>query len=454
MGSHVIDSALFKSCFGTEEMRTIFSDATLLQMWLDVEAALAKAEGELGIIPTAAAAEIVKKAHVRFLDMEAMGKAIEKANHPIMPLVKQLERACDNSHGQYVHWGATTQDIMDTGIVLQMKQGLAVIERDVVEMLRILCALAETHTNTIMPGRTHGQHALPITFGYKVSIWLDEMNRNLARVRSLKSRVLNGQFFGAVGTLASLHKRGMEVQERMMRDLGLGVSRTALHAARDNWAEIASVLAILTGTIGKMAKEVIMLQKTEIAELEEPFRSGQVGSSTMPHKRNPMTCQNIVALSRIVRANSPLVTEGMVHEDERDMTALQVEWEVMPELFTLTGAALSMSVAVFRDLRVRPDNMKRNLSIAKDFILSEAIMIALGEKIGRQKSHDLVHKACEEALHQNTSLSVILNGNKEVTGYLSAEEIEKILSPENYIGVSVEMTQAVIENTKKILELS
>ncbi|HKZ70519.1 MAG TPA: adenylosuccinate lyase family protein, partial [Anaerolineales bacterium] len=320
MASHIVDSVFLKDLYGTPEMRAVFDDMSLLQKWLDTEAALAQSEAELGLIPVEAAAEISKRARVDQLDLERMKHLVDETVHPLMPLIRVLQAACQGGAGEYIHWGATTQDIMDTAMILQVKDAFGIFERRLDALIDSLAGMAAGYRDTPMAGRTHGQQALPITFGYKVAVWLAEVLRHRQRLAECKPRVLVGQFGGAVGTLASVSAYGLQIQADLLARLGLGVPLIAWHTARDNLAEFASVLAMLAATTGKIAHEVISLQRTELAEVEEPFNAGKVGSSTMPHKRNPMFCEAVQALARYVMHVAPVAMEAMIQEHERDWT--------------------------------------------------------------------------------------------------------------------------------------
>lgn len=452
MNAHIIDSRILGDFFGTREMKKIYSDENMVQKWLDVEAALAKVQAELNVIPKEAAKEIQNKARIENLNINKLREEIMFTAHPIVPVINQLSQACENGYGQYIHWGATTQDIMDTGAVLQMKEAITIIESEMKEIIDHLLNLAKEHKDTVMIGRTHGQQALPITFGYKVAIWLEEVKRHFIRLNEMKVRVLKGQFSGAVGTLASLGDKGVTIQEMLMMELGLHTGLTAWHNSRDGLTEIGTFMGMLTGTMGKIAKEIVNLQKTEFNELEEPFNMGKVGSSTMPHKKNPMLCESVVSLSRMIRSNSNLLLEGMIHEHERDMVAWMVEWEVIPELFVLSSANLATMNAVLSDLKVNKENMYRNVLITDGLIASETVMLALGEKIGRQKSHDLIYKIAMESQQQNKEFASMLIENEEVRSYFNKEEIKRLLDPKASIGLSENMTERVIHNVKELIK--
>ena len=311
MNAHVIDSRYLRDLFGTEPLRQVFSDTDQLQCWLDFEAALARAEAAEGLVPADAAAEITAKARAGLVDLDALHEGVNFTGHPLISLVRQLTDLCEGEAGRYVHWGATTQDVTDTGLMLQAKAAYAIILRDLKALAVALADLARRERDTLMPGRTHGQHATPITFGFKVAVWLDEVRRHIERMEQAAPRVFVGEFAGASTTLASIGAdpaRALAVQRRLMADLGLGIPAIGWHAARDRFAELGSLLALVAGTMGKIAHEVILLQKSEVMELEEPHHHGKVGSSTMPHKRNPMGCEGIMAQARLARSLVPALS--------------------------------------------------------------------------------------------------------------------------------------------------
>ena len=375
MASNVIDSRLFKDQYGTQKMRDIFLDEALAQKWLDSWAALAEAEAAVGIIPESAAKEIREKAKYQNLDFEEIRTGFKKTSHPLMPQIRCFEKVCSKQAGGYIHWGATTQDIMDTAVVLQMKDAQEIITRQLKIMIRTCLSRAKEYRELAMAGRTHGQHALPITLGYKIAIWADELGRHLERLEQGKERYLVGQLAGAAGTLASLGDKGFKVQERMFRILGLGLPVTTWHVARDGFAEFAMIIGMISGTVGKIANEIINLERTEICEIEEGFSMGKVGSSTMPHKRNPMVCENIVATTRIIQANATLGLTCMVQAHERDMTFWQTEWSYIPQICIMLGGATDMMQGILENMIVHKENIQRNLFFTKGLIVSENIML-------------------------------------------------------------------------------
>lgn len=443
MPSHITDSIFLKDLYGTDEMRAIFSDEALLQCWLDVEAALALAEGEIGVIPGWAAQEIARKARAELIDTAQMKREIDHTLHPIVPLIRALKSICDGDAGEYIHWGATTQDIMDTALALQIKDAIAIFEQRLSHLEATLAELAQRHRETIMPGRTHGQHALPITFGFKVAIWLDEFRRHTARLRECKPRVLVGQFGGAVGTLAGVGEHGFEIRRRMMAHLKLGVPTITWHVAHDRFAEFAGIVAMMAGSCGKIAREVIALQKSEVMELEEPWAEGKVGSSTMPHKRNPMLCEAIVALARLCFDRARTALDGLIPEHERDWAVNHMEWAYLPELCVMADGALALTLRVLDGLHVYPERMRANLDALQGLMMSEAVMFALGQAVGRQTAHDVVYACAMRAVETQRSFREVLAGDPLVRAHLSADDLDRLLDPTRYIGLAREMVDQV-----------
>lgn len=446
MPSHAVDSALFRDLFGSEEMRAVFADEALVQRWLDVEAALARAEASCGLVPAEAAAEITRRARVELLDLDDLGRRIMETVHPIVPLVRALGALCEGDCGQYVHWGATTQDIMDTATVLQLRDAAAIVERRLAELADALADLARAHRDTPMAGRTHGQHAVPITFGFKAAVWLAEVDRHRDRLAALLPRLLVIQFSGAVGSLASIGEPGLAVQEALAAELGLAVPPIAWHTARDGIAELACVLGLVAGTTGKIANEVVALQKTETLEVQEPWHHGKVGSSTMPHKRNPMLCEAVVGMTKLARGIVPVVLDLMVHEHERDMRPWHAEWEAVPELCILTGGSLATIVEVVRGLEVDPARMRANLDATKGLILSERVMMELAPALGRERAHDLVYEASMRAFHDDRPLGDVLREDAALAPALgSGEDLDGILDPATYTGVCASFVDRVLQ---------
>ncbi len=444
MASHIIDSELFQDLFGTAEMRRVFADESLLQKWLDAESALARAEAKHGVIPQTAAVEITEKARAEFLDQQEIIRGIAETVHPIMPVIRALESVCEDDAGQYVHWGATTQDIMDTGVVLQLKDAAAVFGNQMDRIDRALVELAVRYRETPMAGRTHGQHAVPITFGYKVAVWLAEWRRHQDRFRECLGRVLMGQLSGAAGTLAGITEKGIEVQESFCKELGLNVPPIAWHTSRDGFAEWCNLLAMVASTCGKIAREIITLQRNEIGELAEPHNEGKVGSSTMPHKRNPMLCEAIAALAQVVRGSAQTAMSGLIHEHERDMGPWQAEWQYIPEACINTSGCLEITARVLVGLEVHPEAMMKNLKITNGLLCSEALMIRLGEIIGRQRAHDAVYAAAMQAHDMKVTFKSAAMIHPDIAGRISEDEIDSILDPTNYLGWATSFVDRVV----------
>jgi adenylosuccinate lyase len=439
----MIDSPLFGDLFGTEEMRKIFSDETTIQKWLEVEAALARAEAKLGIIPQPHADEITRKARVELIDMAEMKRQLVHTHHPIMPLIRCFQNVCDPPAGEYIHWGATTQDIMDTGAVLQLKDANAAVVRDLTETRRLLSDIALRYKDTVEAGRTHGQHALPITFGYKVGVWVAEVKRHLERIGEMSPRVFQGQFAGAVGTLASIGDSGFKLQEILFKDLNLEVPEIAWHTARDTIAEFVCVYAMIGSTLAKIANEIVGLQRTEVAEVEEPFHMGKVGSSTMPHKRNPMMSEGVIALSKLIQKQVAPALADMIAENERDQRGWMAEWAFLPDTCCLLAGMLYWTNKVLSGLVVYPQNMTRNLDVLHGLLLSENVMLALGEKMGRQAAHEVVYELSMEAFEKGIPLKSLLLKDKRVSQHLNEKQIDGLLDPARYTGLAAKFVERV-----------
>ncbi len=446
MDAHVIDSTLFRNDFSTKETRDLWSSRSVLQSWLDVEAALARAEAAVGIVPEDAAAEITRVADAELYDLDALREEMERTAHPIVPVVRAMTALCEGEAGHWVHWGATTQDITDSGNMLLMKGSLDLISDTLDAVTGEVRRLSREHLDTVMAGRTHGQQALPITFGFKAAVWLDELKRHSARITEARPRLLVGQFAGAVGTMASVGEAGPDVQRRMMNDLGLGIPDIAWHASRDRTAEYAFLLALIAGSMGHIAREVTILQRSEIAELEEPNPKGKVGSSTMPHKRNPHISENVCALARLTRAIVVSALDGVVNENERDWTALQSEREFLARLSCHTHAALVQTLHVLQGLSVRTANMRRNLDLTGGMLLSEAVMLALGKTLGRQVAHDVVYDACMKAFETETTMKAALLADPQVAEHFDEAAIDALMDPAGYTGLADAFVNTVTRN--------
>ena len=443
MASNVLDSLLFRDAFGTPQMRAVFDDHALIGHYVAVEIALAKAEARCGVIPQAAADEIAAKCDAATLDFDLLRHETEIVGYPILPLVHQISKQAGASGG-FVHWGATTQDIMDTAVVLQIRDGLALIEADVAALRAILADLARKHRDTPMAGRTHLQQALPVTFGYKCAIWLNMFDRHAERLAQLRPRVLVGQFAGAAGTLASLGDKGLPVQAAMMEELGLGVPTSTWHVARDGFAEAVNLLALITGSLGKIAYDVMLMASTEFGELYEPFVKGRGASSTMPQKRNPISSELMLACAKAVRQQAGLMLDAMVQDLERATGPWHAEWIAIPEAFVLSAGALHQAKFMLAGLIVDEAAMARNLDSTKGLIVAEAVMMGLAPHIGRQEAHDVVYDACRVVNEKGGRLADALNAMPTVSSRLDPALIERLTDPANYLGAAPQMVDRAI----------
>jgi adenylosuccinate lyase len=449
MASGVFDDALIRHLFSTDELRAIFNDRNRVQKWYDVESALALEQAELGIIPREAAREIAANAKVEYVDIESIAAGIRRIKHPLVPALKAVQERCKAELGEYIHFGPTTQDILDTSTVLQIKDAHAVFLRDMKAIGRGLAKLAADHKATPMAGRSHGVQALPITFGHKAAIWLSEMGRNFERMRELEKRVLVGGMVGAVGTQASFGPQGPELEARVMKRLGLGLADINWQPARDRFAEYVCVLGVTAATLGKIANEIINLEHTEIGEVYEPFSEGKVGSSTMPHKRNPSTCEAAVAVSRAIRYNVALELECMVVEHERDGSSWRGEWKAVPESCLMMGGLLGMMKYVVEGLHVEAKTMRENLDRLGGFLLSERVMFALSDKIGKQTAHEVVYEASMHGIEHGVTFEQALLENSRVRDAMNAEELRATLDPTTYTGHAEQIVERVLAEQKR-----
>jgi 3-carboxy-cis,cis-muconate cycloisomerase len=439
-----IDSSIYRDIFSTAAMRGVWSDESRVQYYLDVERALALVQGRLGIIPDRAAQEIVKHCTVSEIDFERLKKATERVGFPIMPVVQQLTALCAEGLGQWCHWGSTTQDITDTATVLQMRAGLDLIERDMRDLMNALAALAKRHRDTPMVGRTHLQQAIPMTFGYKVAVWLSGFQRQLERLDQMKPRVLIGELGGAVGTLASLGERGFEVQQGVMDELGLAAPSITWHTMRDTLCEVGCFLGLLCGLLEKIALDVKLMMMTELDEVREPAGLQRGGSSTMPQKRNPISCGYITACAGVVRQHVAGLLTAMGADLERATGPWELEWLVLPEIFCFVAGALAQTKNIIDGLDVRPESMLHNLQITDGLVNSENVMMALGPKMGREIAHDKIAEICVDVAKGKGRLIDLLAADPEIAKIFDRPALEKLLDPRSYVGLSAAMVDRVL----------
>ena len=444
MPSTVFDSALFRDMFGTAEMRAVFSDEALVGRYLETEAALARAQARAGVVPQSAADAIHAAAQAVVIDFDKLRRETEIVGYPILPLVHQLSEAAGEA-GRYVHWGATTQDIMDTANVLQLRSALDIVERDLKELRDCLADLARKYRDTPMAGRTHLQQALPITFGYKAAVWLSSIDRHIERVEQALPRILVGEFAGAAGTLASIGEGGLEIQKFFCEELGLGQPSMTWHVARDGIAEAVTLLGLITGTLGKIATDIMMMSATEFGEVSEPFVPGRGASSTMPQKRNPISSELMLAAAKAVRQHVATMLDGMIHDFERATGPWHLEWVSLPESFLLTASSLANARFMLAGLVVHERRMRENLDLTHGLIVAEAVMMAAAPKLGRQQAHDVVYEACRKAIEGGGQLADILADMPEIIDALgSVEAIRHHCDPANYLGLSGQLVDRVL----------
>jgi 3-carboxy-cis,cis-muconate cycloisomerase len=448
MPATVIDSAIFGNLFGTEAMRQVWSDENRTRKYLDVEAALARVQGRLGIIPENAAAEIVRNCRLEKIDMEKLRVQTERIGYPVLGVVQQLVGLCDGDLGEWCHWGATTQDITDTATVLQMREGLALIEQDLADLSKSLAGLAKKHRDTPMIGRSNLQQAVPVTFGYKMAGLLSAIERHRQRLAELKPRVLMGEFAGAAGTLASLERGALETQEGLMKELGLAQPAIAWHTIRDTIAETGCFLGLVTGTLGKLSMDVKLMMQTEVGEAYEPFAHGRGSSSTMPQKRNPISSCYIHAGVAMVRQQVAALLEAMVADHERSTGPWEIEWIALPEAFVLAAGVLNQSKFVLAGLEVDAKRMRANLDLTNGLVVSEAVMMGLAPYLGREHAHDLVYDLCREAIKQDRPLLDLLAGNAEITRHVDRKKLAELCDPANYLGLAGVMVDRVLERLR------
>jgi len=439
--------------YNTKEMRELFTEEAKLQNWLDVEAALAKAHAELGNIPMAAADEIAKKANLKSIKLDRVKEIEREIHHDIMAMVRALDEQCDGDAGNYIHYGATSYDIVDTALALQLKKALQVMENRVLGLLRILIKLCEDHKETVCIGRTHGQQAIPTTFGMKFAVWAAEVGRHLDRLKEVKTRCLQGKMSGAVGTMASFEEKGFEIQSLVMKYLNISPVLIANQVIqRDVHAEVIVVLNFINSTADKIAREIRNLQRTEIGETFEPFAKNQVGSSTMSHKRNPHKSERIVSLARRVKANLIVAFDNISLEHERDLTNSANERINIPETFILTDYILSQLISILTGLEFNYENITKNLDLTKGQILSEKVMIELVKKgISRQEAHEILRQCGILCRKEGKSLKEVIIENSKVSELVTVKELEDWLDPKNYIGTAVEQVERVVKQLKKYL---
>lgn len=445
----VLDSILLQNNFSTPEIRLIWSDENKVSKQLAVEVVLAKIEGELGIIPKTAAQQIIEKAKVEHLNLLTLQKESAQKRHSLIALIHALQELVGTEAGEYVHYGVTTQDIVDTGIMLQTKEAYDVIVQHSKALIQTVAALAQKHRSTLMMGRTHGIHAIPITFGVKLAIWLDELLRNHKRLRQLEfNEVFVGSISGAVGTYAAFDGRGIEVERLTLAELGLVVPNISWQPSRDRFSEFATTLGIYAGTLGKIGHELFTLMKTEINEIHEPFRKGEIGLSTMPQKRNPALIEGVASLTQPIFSDVSLMLQSMLIDGERDAIHWRNEWVALPEITSYLDAQLVQLTYILSELEVNTVQMRKNLDIQGSLPYSERIMFKLGKVIGKQTAHELVYQAAMKAIENHDDFISLLYQEPTVSTHFSKETIQSWIVPENNIGESLAKVDDVVSTVQ------
>jgi 3-carboxy-cis,cis-muconate cycloisomerase len=449
MAATIIDSRIFGDIFSDARMRQVWSDENRTAKYLDIERALAKVQGELGLIPQEAADEIVKHCELSMIDWDKLKAKTEQIGYPIIAVVNQINANCRDRLGEYCHWGATTQDITDTAMILQMREGLALVEQDLSDISDALAVLAEKYRDTPIIGRSNLQQATPITFGYKMASILAGIERHRERLQQLKPRVLMGEFGGASGTLSSLEKGAMETQAALMKELGLAQPLISWHTVRDTVAEVGAFLGLVGGSLGKIAMDVKLLMQTEVGEVFEPFAPGRGSSSTMPQKRNPISCLYIHANISVARQHAAALMDAMVADHERSTGPWEIEWVSVPEIFCLMSGALKQTKFVLQGLEVDADRMRANMDMTNGLVMSEAVMMGLGTYLGREYAHDLVYDLCRQALKENRPLIDILEAHPEINCHVNRSQLEHMCNPVHHVGQAGVMVDRVLAARKR-----
>lgn len=444
----VIDSEIYRDIFSTAGMREVWSDQARIQHYLDVEKALSLTQGRLGVIPMEAAEEIANHCNVAEMDFGKLKSATEHVGYPVLPVVQQLTALCRSGLGQWSHWGATTQDITDSATVLQIRSALFLIEEDLQAIASSIASMAQKYRDTPMVGRSNLQQAIPMTFGYKAAVWLSGIDRHLERLQQMKARVLRGEFGGAVGTLASLGERGLSVQKGVMEELGLGQPAIAWHTIRDNIAEVGCFLGMVCGSLDKIATDVKTMMMTELNEVQEPDGGGGRGaSSTMPQKRNPISCAYITACSSVVRQGTAALLNAMNADFERATGTWEIEWITLPEIFCYSAGALAQARFMLGGLVVHAD-MSKTLHLTEGLVNTEAVMMALAPKLGREVAHDRLSKVCTLVAEGKGKLIELLSQDAEISKLFNRSQLEALIEPENYLGNSGVMVDNLLQNRR------
>jgi 3-carboxy-cis,cis-muconate cycloisomerase len=418
----------------SDEAGAIWSDTATLQAWLEVEATLAEAQADLGLVPVKAAQQIRACARAELIDIDTLENQIAFAQHPFVPVLKAFCAVCGDEASRYVHWGATTQNIFDTAQALQLRATVALVLRDLDQICTKLAELARAHVDTVQAGRTHGQHALPITFGLKAAAWKDELDRHVERLAHVRTTAFVARFGGAVGSYAAMAGRGHEVENRVAERLGLGTPRLGGRNDFDRQAELLTLFGMLVASIERIATDLLFLQRSEIGEIAEDHYEGRYGSSTMAQKRNPTGAQKVLGLCRVARARVPLVLEMMVREDEGDSVATNVNDYTTPEYCVLTVSVTSGLAALLQTVQVDSAAMARNVALSGGLISAEAVMMRLADFVGRDHAHEVVYQAARIVAQEGVDFETALLRNEQVRQIAAKLDLARLIDPANYVG--------------------
>jgi adenylosuccinate lyase len=452
--SHIVDSKFFRAGYSTDEARRVFCDFRRLQRWLDVEVALAISQATLGMIPLSAAEELEQTAHLSLLDLHEISDSITSTGHSLIPLLNAWQEVTKPAAARFIHYGATTQDIQDTAQTLEIKEVLSFIERDICNIIQELISLARKYRDLVIVGRTHGQHALPTTLGLKIAVWLDEIVRSGERLHECRKRVLVSQLFGGVGTMAAFKGQSLKLLDEFSKRLKLSPPRTAWHTARDRQAELLSFMAILGGGLGKIANEICQLARNEICELEEPFHMGKIGSTTMPHKRNPELCEQVVVLARLIKNNTIAGFDALINEHERDYRSIRMEWVSIPESAQFLCSALRLMRSILKNLIIHENSIAANLKESACHVSTEALMFRLSDKTGKQAAHKLLYELSMQSYSSNRPLQELVEEHPEICNKLDPALLAELLNPANHVGVAWQLTARTITAAEEWLATS
>ena len=432
-----MSNQLFDAYFTGKAMGAVFCDHGRVQAMLDFEAALARAQASTGLIPSSAVAPIEAACRAELYDFEALGLAIASAGNSAIPLVKMLGKqiaSVSPEAERYVHLGATSQDVMDSGLVLQLRAALALIEQDLQQLGEVLAQQAQRYATTPLAGRTWLQQATPVTLGMKIAGWLGAVTRSRQRLQALKPRLLSLQFGGASGTLAALGEQALPVAHALAAELKLALPDQPWHTQRDRLVEFGAVLGLVAGSLGKMGRDISLLMQTEAAEVFEPSAPGKGGSSTMPHKRNPVGSAVLISAATRVPGLLSTLFSAMPQEHERSLGLWHAEWETLPEICCLVAGALAQALNIAQGLEVDAQRMAQNLDLTHGLVLAEAVSIELAQRVGRETAHHLLEQCCKRAVAEHRHLRAVLGDEPEITAQLSAAELDRLLDPAHYLG--------------------